>query len=509
MKSVATFLFDELKQATNGAWTVNNFVNNEYLNNAIAISTDSRTFTGKNNSCQLFIAIRGEIFDGHSFVEKLINQGIFAVCVDEKFYHEKSTYFNTLTNKIAILVVQDTTQAYLDLAKFYCQKLKDNNNLKIIGITGSCGKTSTKEMLKSILENAFGITKVYATIKNTNNHIGVPQNILNMEKDTKVAILELGTSAPGEIDRLANCCRPEIAIITMIGHGHLEELKSIAGVAEEKSDIFKYMNEQCFAVIPANCNEKDIVLKKLAVTKAQTIEFSNSITANVSIFGSIIDQNIYGSNIEISKINQNKNITNFKCLLPFQGEHQLSNALAACAVAYILNINDKIIAQGLTSSHNVGMRMNITENKSHNITIINDAYNANFESMTASIKWLNDLLISPSYEKFHCFMALGDMLELGEKSVHLHKIIILELLKNITNERIPRSKIYLIGDKFQESLQKCHLDSNIANSIKTFPNSEIAQKEIAKDLYNTPQEKVLFLKGSRGMKLELIEEYCK
>ena len=497
MKSIAQFDKKQLVQATKGTWEIDTHEQSFYVH----INTDSRSVFDDSDNLQLFLAIKGDRFDGHNFIKETIEKGICAVCVSETFFNANKKYFLNMKDiKVAILVVKDTTQAYLDIAKFYRKKLGINHNFKVIAITGSCGKTSSKEMLKSVCEEAYGKENVYATKANTNNHIGVPQNILNISNKCQIAILELGTSSPGEIARLANCCRPDIALITVIGHGHLEELKNLEGVAEEKGDIFKFMTKKNWAIIPKLSAGHDILIKKSLT--ANLNQFASNYDHDADYMGDIIEENLYGS---IVTITDNSTFRSIRCQLPFQGKHQLSNAVGVFAVAKVLGINKEKIAKGLERSHNVGMRMKIEQFNEKKLTIINDAYNANFDSMVASLNWLQAILRQEKFSNHSCFLVLGDMLELGGLANELHIKIIKFLRDNFFNNEKISAKIFLIGPQFKASLNEMNLIAN-RKKIAIFDNSEEAKKVIATELASIEQEKILFLKGSRGMKLELIED---
>ncbi len=441
------FMLSNLVESTNG--TVINASSCEIQ----SINTDSRKQT-KNS---LFLALEGDKFDGHKYIEDAIQNGAVAICINKT----KQNLVEKLT--IPVLLVDDTLLAYQNIAKHYRQSLK---NLTIIGITGSAGKTSTKEILKSILEESFGENAVYATIANTNNHIGVPQNILNIGKNIKYAIIEMGTNHPNEIKVLADIATPDIAIITSIGHSHIENFGSVANIAKEKFDIFSNMNPANTAIIPDDY-----------------IGLAN-FKLNIKTVGSECGSycvNYKGSNLKSSsfEVISKKGFHKIDWSIP--GKHQAINATFAIAVAEALNISESKIKTGLQKAKLTGMRMKIIKSKDY--TWINDAYNANPESVSTALNWLSEFI-----DETKTTLILGDMLELGSNSEKYHKKILKKAF-----ELFPKIEVFCVGEIYGKVFAEF-----AKQNIQHYSNAESA-KECLKKI---PQNNLIFLKGSRGIKLE-------
>ena len=348
----------------------------------MSISTDSREI--EKNS--LFIPIQGARFDGHDAIEEVYEKGAIC-CLSEK---------ELLNTKIPYILVTSTLQALKDIAKFYLESL----DIKVIGITGSVGKTSTKEMIASVVSKKF---KTLKTQGNFNNEIGLPLTIFQIQEDHEVAVLEMGISDFGEMHELSRIAQPDICVITNIGDCHLENLKDRFGVLKAKTEIFDFMQKDGSIVL----NGDDAHLL--------TVKQVNGITP--LFFGVESEQGIKAINFE------NKGLKGSTCRIvtmqkelavqiPIPGYHMLYNALAAVAVGEILGLDVDEIKAGIEGLVPVGGRNNIIE--AGGITIIDDCYNANPVSMKASL----DVLAQAEGRKI---AILGDMFELGKHEVQLHQ----------------------------------------------------------------------------------------
>ena len=392
--------FEELAEVTNGSWIK---TNPEKGNNTISwISTDSR------NSCKgsLFLALSGEIFDGHSFIDSAVKQKASAICINKTNLNE--IYLPKNTN---ILLVEDTYIAYQQIAKFHRLNL---NNIIVIGLTGSNGKTSTKDILYNILSKELGEDKVYATKANTNNHVGVPQNLLNLNNKHKFAIIEMGSNHPGEIAVLTETAMPDIALLTSIGPSHLEYFKDLKGVAMEKRNIFSSYHRNKFncAIIPGECSE--LITVKAGIPKDIPIK-TFGFNGELNLKATYNSGSLKHSNFSL-KWNECDNTYNVKSTLT--GKHQVLNATGAAFVADIVGIKKENIIKHLSNPIITGSRMKITVADS--VTWINDAYNSNPASANAGIEYLAEIMENNN----KTYIFLGNMLELGDNSFSEHKKIL-------------------------------------------------------------------------------------
>ena len=438
-------------------------------------STDSR----KDCRNSMFFPLPGEKFDSHDFIGSAIASGAKAICVAKN----KLPNLN-LPENISVLAVDDTLKAYQTLANHHRRKI----NPKIIALTGSSGKTSAKEILKAILVHAFGAEAVYATIGNTNNHVGVPQNLLNLTEKHGYAIIEMGTNHFGEIEVLGSIAEPDIAIIVSIGNAHLEFFKDPNGVAKEKSAIFAKLSAAGTAVIPAEGPGLGVLAD--AVKKIRTLRFGTDKAApppDVSV--NYLGSSFKGSRFELARKN-----CEFRRVIewPLLGRHQAMNAAAASLAAEAAGIDLETIADALSSGISLpGMRMNAADRDG--VTWINDAYNANPDSMRAGIEWLAEALGNEK-PKGRAFVVLGDMLELGPSGPLAHRKI-LDLLV----EKIPAAVIVTVGPIMDAASEAIRSDTSI--SIRNFQDSTEAGKYIRSKL---KKDDIIYLKGSRGIALEKV-----
>ncbi|MGB1328139.1 MAG: UDP-N-acetylmuramoyl-tripeptide--D-alanyl-D-alanine ligase [Porticoccaceae bacterium] len=350
------------------------------------VSIDSRNFADGD----LFIAIKGERFDGHEFLgEVAIRASGLVVSQPDK------------SLPIPQWVVEDTTQALGQLARIN----RDRFDGPLIAITGSSGKTSVKEMVAAIFsQNAV----VHATTGNLNNHIGVPLTLLSMEKNAEVAVIEMGASGGGEIAYLCDIAKPDIALVNNIQHAHIEGFGSIEGVASAKSEIYSGLKANGTAVINLDLSWSEEWQKSL--TNMRCVSFSIERT----------DADLYVDHIETlesgcCEFELCANDQRISLVLPMPGLHSVKNAVAAAACALASGITLKQIVKGLTEVKPVSGRLNIHQ-LSNNLTLIDDAYNANPDSFKAAI----DVLGAVEGNKV---LVMGDMAELGERAMELHEEI--------------------------------------------------------------------------------------
>lgn len=421
------------------------------------ISIDSRNI--KKNT--LFIAIKGERFDGHDFIDEVVKKGACAILVNEKSFKK----LNEL--EIPVITVKDTTMALGSVAKIWRTKLKT----KVIGITGSAGKTTTKEILATLLSEKFNVNK---TIANNNNHIGVPLTILSTNEKHKVLVAELGTNHFGEIPYTASIASPDLALITNIGDSHLEFLKNRKGVLKEKSALLKETINRGGKIF---INNNDKMLKEFGRNVKNKISFGLNEKADYQARVLSYDK-LAKPQIEI----RNKKKV-FQTTLPISGEKNVLNFTAAYAIATELGLTNTQIEIAVKKIKSYNKRLEIKDLKK--FTLINDTYNANPDSMKSSLDILDK--INSRNKKI---AVLGDMFELGSESKVKH----LELSTFINKTKV--HEVYSIGKMMKLMNQKLN------------GKTKVHQHFVDRDSLKSFLEKLninnsaVLVKGSRGMKME-------
>ncbi|MCE5221444.1 MAG: UDP-N-acetylmuramoyl-tripeptide--D-alanyl-D-alanine ligase [Clostridium sp.] len=372
----------EIVEAISGEILINN---NE--GNFNKISTDTRKIEKDN----LFIALKGENFNGNDYVMHAIGNGASIIIVDEiKFKVEE------VNNRVTIIKVENTKTALGDLARFYRKKI----GIKVVGITGSTGKTSTKDLVAAFLSGKY---KVFKTQGNFNNEIGLPLMIFELSKEYDIAVLEMGTSNFGEINRLASIACPNISAITNIGVAHIEYLKSRENILKEKMCISDFFEDKNSLIV--NC-ENDML---------KTVNKGDKF--NLEKIGYDENYNLYAKNIELTcettafdAIANNNESHRFK--LNMVGEHNVLNALIGIQIAKDFGLTFDEMEKGLENFNATSMRLEFI-NK-NNFTIINDSYNANPDSMKAALKVLEN------YSGTRKIAVIGTMGELGDYAKEAH-----------------------------------------------------------------------------------------
>ena len=346
------------------------------------ITTDSRK-AGKDS---LFVAIKGERVDAHKFIPAVFEQGALCVISEQELADPAGAYIQ----------VDSSLQAIKDIAEFYRKQL----DIKVVGITGSVGKTSTKEMIASVLSEKYRVLK---TLGNFNNELGLPLTVFRLREEDEIAVLEMGISHFGEMHRLSKIARPDICVITNIGQCHLEFLGDRDGVLKAKSEIFDYLAPDGTIVL----NGDDDKLATLQEVKGIQPVF----------FGIDSDRMISATQIHSLGL---KGIAcrictgqgDFDVTIPIPGYHMVYNALAGTAVGLSLGMTTEEIKRGIEKLESLSGRFHIIE--TDNYTVVDDCYNANPVSMKASLKVLGDALGRK-------VAILGDMGELGENEQQLHE----------------------------------------------------------------------------------------
>lgn len=338
----------------------------------------------------VFIATRGERVDGHSFIDSAFEKGAIGVVCEKAPANPKGAY----------ILVKDSFQALKNIAEFYRRQL----DIKVVGITGSVGKTSTKEFIAGVLAKGFNTLK---TEGNFNNEIGLPLTVLRIKEDCEAAVLEIGISDFGEMTRLSKIAKPDICVITNIGQCHLENLGTRDGILKAKTEIFEYMNKDGSVCL----NGDDDKLATIKEVNGKRPLFFGMGRQNDIYADNYENKGLDGSSARIHMKSGGAEIA-FDAQIPLLGEHMVYNALAAAAVGVLLGLSPEQISEGISSVKPVGGRSHVIRTDSY--TIIDDCYNANPVSMRAAL----DLLSQSSDARK--VAVLGDMFELGENENALH-----------------------------------------------------------------------------------------
>ncbi len=371
------FTIRQLIQATNGVF----YGKPEALDNEIAfVTSDSREV----GAGALFVAFKGARVDGHDFMAQCLQSGA-TCCLSERMPNAKEE---------PCVVVDSTLHAMGALATWY----REQFNIPVIGITGSVGKTTTKEMIASVLSEGFFTHK---TEKNFNNALGVPQTLLKMDKLHQAAVIEMGISDFGEMRVLTNMVKPTIAVMSIIGDSHLEFLGDHAGVLRAKGEIFESMKPDDLAIL----NGDDEYLKNFTPP-------TRKLTYGLNPENDFVATNVCNMGADGVRCTISHHGHSFNAYIPAFGVHMVYAALAGTAVGYALGLNDAQIAKGISRFRTVGERARIL--RTAHITIVSDCYNANPSSVGAAIRSLKML-------QGRKVCILGDMLELGENTIALHE----------------------------------------------------------------------------------------
>lgn len=423
------------------------------------VSTDSRTIS-KNN---LYIPLVGEVFDGRIFIKECEDKGAAAFIINEDYEIKKNI-------NIPYIKVTNTEDALRDLAKAYRKEL----DIKIIGITGSNGKTTTKDLLTSVLSEKY---KVQKTLGNLNNQIGVPKTILNLNEDTEIGVIELGTDNFGDISLTTSIAQPNIAVILNIGDSHLHNLKTREGIAKAKMEIAEGLSKDGIFIY----NIDDPVLKKIVPTY--------DLEQNVMTFGQ--DQN---ADYIIKRLETNTNGVQFKhedevYTIPLLGDHQIYNGGFSAMVGELLNLNENQIKDGLKKVSASSNRSTILE--LDGFDILDDSYKSNPQALLTG---LNTCYMLGGYT--NKIVVLGDMLELGDDEDKLHY----NMGKNIDPSQIHYCLFY--GPLSKHMYQ---------GALKNFPKSRIFHFDSKADACDKLKQLIckstlVFVKGSHGMHMEEIIE---
>ena len=433
-------------------------------------SKDTRTI----KKGDTYIGIKGEKFDGSSFWKDALNNGAETVIINNIKLNEIEEYKKQNKN---IIQVEDTIKAIGEMASYKMKIQKEKYNLKVVGVTGSVGKTSTKDIIANVLSEKY---KVLKTEGNNNNHIGLPLTILRLQ-DEEVAVIEMGMNHLGEISYLTKIAKPDIAVITNIGTSHIGNLGSRENILKAKLEILEGMEKKKIVI-----NNDNDLLNKWYLKNKGDIE--------IHTFGIKNESEFKAKNIKLEENSseftcENKN-EKINIEVPVGGEHFILNALCGLTVGKLLNLNNEEIKNGIKGFKLTAKRMEINHLK-NNITIINDSYNASYESMKASISNLKNM------HGTRKIAVLGDMFELGDFSEKLHREVGTEIYKNKID------KLYLVGNYAKFISDEAKKEGYAKENILYFENKEDLLKDLKSNLQNGD---VVLIKASNGMRLFEVAE---
>jgi UDP-N-acetylmuramoyl-tripeptide--D-alanyl-D-alanine ligase len=420
----------------------------------------------------LFIALRGEKFDAHDFLNDVQAKGAMACLVSS---------LEKLPQDFPAIVVKDTRKALQTLSSRWKQYCSQNKLKQVVIVTGSNGKTTVKSMIQNIFEAAVGVDKTLATQGNFNNDIGLPLTLLRLDLNHEFAVVELGMNHPGETAVLADIAKPNIALINNAQREHQEFMETVDAVAQEHALTIESLPEAGVAVYPAY-SEYSAYWKKVA-DKRTVIDFA--FNQKAAVWGEWLDQTSGHMMIHTPQVD-------LKVKLNILGNHNACNAVAASAVAIAAGISPAMIQAGLESFQPVNGRMQkhcLTDD----FTVIDDSYNANPDSVRAAIDVLSTI-------KTSAWLVLGDMGEVGNQGLEFHREV-----GHYAGEK-GIQKLFALGDLSKETVVAYQASASHGNVAQHFSDVSALCTELNKSLQarKNHEEVTLLVKGSRFMRMERV-----
>lgn len=419
--------------------------------NSTGVCTDTRKIL----KGSIFFALKGPSFNANSFALKALELGASFAVIDEEIKR----------NDTRLLKVTDVLTALQQLATYHRNKF----SIPVIGLTGSNGKTTTKELIAAVLKTKFN---VLFTEGNLNNHIGVPLTLLQLKKEHTIAVIEMGANHQGEINLLSNIANPTHGLITNVGKAHLEGFGGFEGVIKGKTELYDYLKKNNGTIF---CNHNNNFLKPLCENYQHVVYYGYDEKAfvNGSVAESIPYLSLEWKSRENSKINKTKT--------QLTGEYNLENVLSAIVIGKFFSVDDDSINSAIENYAPSNQRSQVVKKNSN--TIILDAYNANPTSMSAALRNLDE---NYSGKKI---IILGEMLELGNESLKEHKNILNQIAS------MQKENLILVGSLFGQADEK-HTGIHFSDSEKA--KEFIISKNIS--------DATVLIKGSRGSKMEKVFE---
>lgn len=414
----------------------------------------------------LFFALRGERFDAHDFIDRAVAGGAAVVVVSRAV---------NVDARVPVIKVGDTLAGLQALAAYHRRWFA----VPVVGITGSSGKTTTKDMVAAVLETRFPVLK---TRGNFNNEIGLPLTLLDFSPEHGAGVVEMAMRGPGEINALCRLARPTCAVITNIGVAHLERLGSVDNIARAKGELLDHISREGFALLPGD--------------SPHAREQARRCHGRVLYFGLDEGLDIYARDIRREGAGNRFTLvmgnTAFEVYLPLPGRHNVQNALAAAGAGLLLGLSPAEVAAGLSRVSLSEMRMDIIEGD--NFTVINDAYNANPDSTCAALQSLEEFAAGDGRR---AVAVLGDMLELGAGAVDGHRRV------GTAAVRHGVALLITVGELSRETAEGARRAGGVPGGVIDCNNKKEALQVLRREL--RPGDAVL-VKGSRGMRMEEIVE---
>jgi UDP-N-acetylmuramoyl-tripeptide--D-alanyl-D-alanine ligase len=428
------------------------------------VSIDSRTI----RAGELFVAICGDCHDGHEFVGAAFDRGAVAAVVAESAGIQSAPG--------PLVRVSDTTDALLTLSGWY----RDRSAVRVVAVTGTNGKTTTKDMTAAVLARQWCVAK---TQGNYNNHIGVPLTLFGIENRHTAAVVEIGMNHPGEIARLGAAVKPLVGVITNVSEAHIETMHDIETVTQAKGELLDVLDRGGSAILNA---DDPRVMSQVGRAPANVSTFGLSEDADVRAVGIEVSESGVSFRVEKSDITDSSATIE----LPVPGRHNVMNALAAIAAGAALGVPVGEAADALSGFEPSPMRMTVLTVGGR--TVINDAYNCNPGSLRAAL----ETLVSVGRGRATA-AAIGDMLEMGERSEEVHREA------GVAAAELGVERLYLYGSEV-EALRDGATDRGMSpDRVRTYRDKGALVRDLDRDL---APDGVLLVKGSRGMRMEEVVE---
>ncbi|MBU0518071.1 UDP-N-acetylmuramoyl-tripeptide--D-alanyl-D-alanine ligase [bacterium] len=429
--------------------------------------------TRKLHPGELFWALQGGQVDGHNYVFEAFNRGAQAAVVSEAWFQQRKPSLR----HTPCVVVPDTLKALQNLAEAHRRRFQ----MPVLALTGSNGKTTTKELISAALRSRY---KIIRSPGNYNNHIGVPLSLLQIDPETELVVIEMGTNQPGDIEQLCAITQPDHGLVLNVGLSHLQGLRTVAGVAEEKEKLLKSLPVNGVAFI--NCDDPFVCQMDSGSAKRICFGFDSETP------GTRCDHTFTALNLGLNEQGRGRfRLRDVTIEMNWYGIHQVRNGLAAAVVASYFEIPLESIAEIFSAMSPIEGRLNVE--RMAGFTILNDSYNANPSSTAAALDFLSALNVSGKR-----YALLGDNLELGEDSAKEHE----RIGKMISSCQI--DGVYLFGEEIQHAAV-----DNQSRILDRFSSNDDIEKISQKIIKLLRPGDAILIKASRGMELDRVIRYLR